>query len=168
MGAPRVHIEGAGQSGVELREIIGWEVRPYNRQTPGVVVVGERADPISRRACAAPCLDIIDGRRGQEFFFGGPGLSDSEVFTLSQDSGTVRYQVSPGNARSKQWGMPLAGLGASGFLVGGVVALIGAAGARDYSGTGGVMMAVSGAMLVSGVALLLNGRTTFTRVDDAR
>jgi hypothetical protein len=53
------------------------------------------ADAISR-VCVAPCDLVVDGSRGQSFFFDGKRVTKSKEFSLSEYRGDVVARVRPG------------------------------------------------------------------------
>ncbi len=57
----------------------------------GVDLLGHRV------LCQAPCDKIIDARNGRSFYLSGPGIVESEVFRLDNQSGGIRLDVSPGS-----------------------------------------------------------------------
>jgi hypothetical protein len=182
-GAPRVHVTVAPGSapGVELRQLLGWEVIDYNIQAPsgsanGAMPAaagdsGAKTVAVGRRVCEPPCDRAVDGRRGEEYYFAGPGVTESSHFTLAGESGDVSFTVRPGRSSVARAGVVLAALGGITAAVGTTVTLLFAAGG-DYSGgsspTGGTLgppiaMGVGAAVLGAGIALVLMGKTTYTR-----
>lgn len=158
-GAPRVRLDGDKLEGVELREVVAYELVPYAHESPGVSASGDRAEPLGRAVCRAPCLDVIDGRRGQAFFIGGEGLSDSETFLLGDRSGNLHIRVGPGPLWARRAGGPLTGVGFAGFITGAVLLGIGSR-AEVMTKPGAVVFGFSSTLLVTGLAFLVAGRTS--------
>lgn len=99
-GLPRLHIDT--EKPVTLKE----ETR----------LPGEK--PIVRPVCDAPCDQIIDGRAGQRFFFGGRGVSSSKRFQLGDERGDLRVRVNPGSSSLRGGGIALTVIGSVAALVG--------------------------------------------------
>lgn len=165
-GAPRIHVALPPNSSqqVELQELRGVELRPMSIQGPDGGVRGMTAWSIGRPVCGPPCGRIVDGRHGQEFYFAGPGVSESAHFTLTRETGDLFFTVRPGHAAAEKAGTALTGLGAAGVVVSTAILIAASTGAlraptqRDPA----VVVGVSSAVLGAGLALLLAGRTTFT------
>jgi hypothetical protein len=165
-GTPAVHIEsadGTSATEVELRELVGLELTPYNAQTPGLAATGYRAHAVGRRVCTAPCEAIVDGRGGREFYFAGEGITESRRFSLAGESGTLRFTVSPGHEASANIGLPLTGVSGATVFVGGFVLGFGLYSRSDGAPKVGAGLLVGGGVALGvGLVLLLSGRTTFT------
>jgi hypothetical protein len=99
-GLPRLHIDA--EKPVTLKE----ETRPP----------GEK--PIIRPVCEAPCDQIIDGRAGQRFFFGGRGVTPSKRFQLGNERGDLWVRVKPGSSALRGGGIALTIIGSVAALVG--------------------------------------------------
>ncbi|APR74980.1 Hypothetical protein A7982_00326 [Minicystis rosea] len=166
-GAPRVHIEaakGANIEGIELRELIGWELVPYGMESPDGMGRTTRNRPMGRVVCAPPCDVVVDARRGQDFYLAGEGITDSPHFKLSDAPVDLRLTVSPGRAGLWSSGLALTTLGGIGVSAGSVVLGVGAGSKADGArAAGGISLAAGGLMLASGILMLVQGRTTFQR-----
>lgn len=164
-GAPRVHVMVAPSSAlrtVELHEIVGLDRVPYSIQGRYGSVSGATETAVGRRVCAPPGDIVIDGRRGQKFFFTGPGISESSRFKLNREAGDVSFIVSPGRRTVHAVAVPLAGIGGVGVVVGGaLMTLSSASGSRGEGAVGGGVLGVGAALLGVGFALLLAGTTTY-------
>jgi hypothetical protein len=117
VGAPgvvRFHID-ADKSDVELRRDKGVAA------SGSYMVSGSMISPIYVRTyetvCKAPCDQVVDARDGQQFFFGGKGITGSSKFHLDDKTGAVQANVRAGSD-----GMHTAGYWAA--LFGGSLALI--------------------------------------------
>lgn len=114
LGMPRLHIELTRPADLKLYEVTS-EMSAMSFHT------GPMKFTASRPVCGAPCGQIIDGRRGQSFFFNGDGVIKSQKFTLSGRSGDIVARVKPGRAALRVGGVAVMilggiGLGTSGFL----------------------------------------------------
>ena len=91
-GAPRLHIELTRPADLKLYD-------------------GTTSSPV----CAAPCDRVIDGRRGQSFFFNGDHVLKSRKFSLTEHSGDVVARVKPGRPARRVGGIIGLALGGAGF-----------------------------------------------------
>lgn len=71
-GAPRLHIELTRPADLKLFEVTG-TISMMNFKT------GFSSGETYRPVCVAPCDQVIDGRRGQSFFFNGDGCRGAAV-----------------------------------------------------------------------------------------
>lgn len=166
---PRLHIEPTRDTRVDLFEITAEVVASgYNTTVRGIAY---------RPVCTSPCDDIIDGARGQSFFFGGDGVTTSPRFTLSGYSGDVVASVKPGRRGLRVGGLLAASFGAAGVITGGT--LFAVANIRSTRTTvdemGGLVttttkpnyapataiLVTGAALLVGGIVMYVLGRTTF-------
>jgi len=104
-GAPRLHIKLTRPADLKLYEVTS---RGFSSGTSSPV-------------CAAPCDRVIDGRRGQSFYFNGDHVLKSRKFSLTGHSGDVVAQVKPGRPARRVGGiiglaLGGAGLGTAAFL----------------------------------------------------
>ena len=112
-GAPRLHIELTRPADLKLYEVTGEiSVASYSGFASGTT---------SSPVCAAPCDRVIDGRRGQSFFFNGDHVLKSRKFSLSEHDGDVVARVKPGRPARRVGGiiglaLGGAGLGTAAFL----------------------------------------------------
>jgi hypothetical protein len=105
--------------------------------------------------CRAPCGAVVDGRKGEQFFFGGMNVIASDNFQLIDYSGNVEATVKEGNHGAfwgAVWGITLGVCAAVGGLT---WAALGDVKAGLITGAIGVGMTVGGWVLYSKA-----GRTT--------
>ena len=107
-GAPRLHIELTRPVDLKLFEVAG-EVSSF--------FMGPFTASAVRRVCVAPCDLVVDGRRGQSFFFDGKYATKSKEFTLSGRSGDVVARVKPGRPGLIGGGIAVMSLGVAGLSV---------------------------------------------------
>jgi len=151
-GLPRLHIDA--EKPVTLKE----ETRPP----------GEK--PIVRPLCEAPCDQIIDGRGGQSFFFGGRGVSNSKRFQLGHERGDLWVRVNPGSSAIRGGGVALTVIGSMAVLVGLTLLLTDAAINAGSSSRGlrgfdiaGVATTVAGLpILAGGIVMLAVSSTSYS------
>jgi len=154
-GVPRIHI-ATEDPRVQLRR--------YNwAATTGDARSG--ATSLAEIVCRAPCDEVIDGRRGEEFFFGGTGVSPSSHFQLFDKQGDLTAEVKPGSRLKRTGGLVSLFIGA-GFATGGGLLL-----ADDAAGTGnvshlgvagGVALGIGAVALIAGAVLFASGETDHT------
>jgi hypothetical protein len=72
------------------------------------------ADAISR-VCVAPCDLVVDGSRGQSFFFDGKRVTKLKEFSLSEYRGDVVARVRPGRPGLLGGGIAVMSLGVAGL-----------------------------------------------------
>jgi len=167
-GSPRLEVRAEGNDDVFLYRIV--ESRgfayPYHN---GYAVV-----------CKAPCRVLVK-RGGEGLFFGGPNLTASTVFSIDPGSRENTFSVMPRQKRRRAAGIATTAVG-TGMLATGIMLgiALGASGGpvRAWGGEPkqerGVLGATLGlsiggvAMLVTGIALLMHSRTTFTHDRDGR
>lgn len=166
---PRLHIEPTRPARVDLFEITAEVVASgYNTTVRGIAY---------RPVCTSPCDDIIDGTRGQSFFFGGDGVTTSQRFTLSGYSGDVVASVKPGRRGLRVGGLIAASFGAAGVITGGTLFAVANIGntRTTVDEMGGLVttttkpnytpataiLVTGAALLVGGIVMYVLGRTTF-------
>jgi hypothetical protein len=154
--------------GVELREMLGYKDVPLVIMSDLGTGTGVKSIPVGRPVCAAPCSRVVDGRTDHEFYFGGDGLGASRRFKLTEESGDVFFTVQPRRQSLYVAGEVLAVVGAGALGLGtSIVAIVAATdGYRNNPPSGGslapfVMLGAGSALLGTGIALLLAGRTTY-------
>lgn len=151
-GLPRLHIDA--DKPVTLKE----ETRP-----PG-------DKPSVRPVCEAPCDQIIDGRAGQRFFFGGRGVSPSKRFQLGDEHGDLTVRVNPGSSALRGGGIALTVVGSVAALVGLSLlltdAVLNASSSsprlRGFDIAGVVTTAAGLPILAGGVVMLTMSSTTYS------
>ncbi len=168
-GAPRLHIEPTRDTRVDLFEITAEVVaHGYNTTVRGIAY---------RPVCTSPCGDIIDGTRGQSFFFGGDGVTTSQRFTLSGQSGDLVASVKPGRRGLRVGGLLAASFGAAGVVVGGTLFAVAnirsdrtsfddmgnlvTTHTRPNYTPAAAILATGAAMLIGGIVMYVLGRTTY-------
>ena len=112
-GTPRVHVTVEPTSAlraVELHQLVGLDLIPYSIHGRYGSASGTIETVVGRRVCAPPCEVVVDGRRGQEFFFTGPGISESSRFRLGREAGDVSFIVKPGRSTVQAVGVSLTGV----------------------------------------------------------
>jgi hypothetical protein len=125
--------------------------------------------------CRVPCDAEVDGHNGETFYFGGPGIPDSDQFRLLSGTGRVKAKVTPGSdsLRLSGWIM----IGTAPVLVGsGLPPLVigldqqsqvrtgithTAAPDTGLQTAGIALMAVGGAALVAGIVMLVESGTDY-------
>jgi hypothetical protein len=105
-GVPRLHIELARPVDLTLFEVAG-EVSSF--------FMGPFTASAVRPVCVAPCDLVVDGRRGQSFYFDGKRVTKSKEFTLSDRSGDVVARVKPGRPGLLGGGIAVMSLGVAGL-----------------------------------------------------
>jgi hypothetical protein len=99
--------------------------------------------------CRAPCGAVVDGRKGEQFFFGGMNVIASDSFQLIDYSGNVEATVKEGSHGAfygAVWGITLGVAAAIGGLT---WAALGETKAGLITGAVGVGMTVGGWVLYS-------------------
>ena len=102
---------------------------------------------IQELICRAPCGVVVDGRKGEQFYFGGMNFIASDSFQLIDYSGNLEATVKEGS-HGAFWGSVWAIV----FGVGGAVAGLTLAAFGDYkwaliTGVGGVGLTIGGWVL---------------------
>jgi len=105
--------------------------------------------------CRTPCGSVLDGRKGEEFYFGGKDVLPSKAFQVIDYAGNVEASVKPGSWGGAFGGMSLMTLGLLGVILGGTFVWI-----KDYRTTGLVSLGAGTAMMVGGWALGSASQTT--------
>ena len=164
-GAPRLHIELTRPADLKLYEVTG-EFSGFNYR-------GFSTGTTSSPVCVAPCDQVIDGRRGQSFFFNGAGVVKSRDFSLSDYGGDVVARVKPGSSGLRVGGIVVMSLGGVGLATGAFLLLTAKNGIhQQYDDMNrplplaqpnyvpATALLISGALVVAGgLAMLLLSRT---------
>ncbi|XXT18198.1 hypothetical protein WME94_49005 [Sorangium sp. So ce429] len=108
-GIVRVHIETENPD-VQLHR---W-LRASVPRTKDTVVLMNGHEFI----CKAPCDKLVNASMGQEYFFSGPGITDSSRFRMIQRRGDVTIEVRPGSSALYDSVRPLRYAGAAMLTVG--------------------------------------------------
>ena len=157
-GRPLLHVELTRPAPVRLFEITNqYPLTPHMARGPHGAA--QSAMPL----CRAPCDLVVDGSRGQSFFFAGDGLTTSRHFTLDEHDGPMLARVRPGKSRVMLGGILLASLGVvpalSGALFTGLAGRADTTSSQQTFRAGLTMTAVGVGMLVSGIVMIALGRT---------
>lgn len=116
-----------------------------------------RVRAVSTLLCESPC-----GRRlelpQQELFIGGPGLTNSDGFTLHGIDGPAVIDVRPGRSGLRVLGWVAAMVGAAGLVAGATTMSFGDED-RAVLRAGGITLGVAIPVLVLGGILVATGRT---------
>lgn len=126
-------------------------------QTPSGPWRNAAARRASTRLCDAPCGIPLDVR-GRELFVGGPGLVNSNGFTVRGDAQRVVVDVRPGRAALRAIGWVATIVGAVG-LVGGATTMAFADNDRRILVAGGITLGASIPVMIFGGVSLAFGRT---------
>lgn len=109
--------------------------------------------------CRAPCDVVVDGRVGQSFSLGGPGLTPSIPFSLLRSDAAVTIRARPGRRAVRISGWVLASLGAAVATAG--AATLTADDDRDLRRAGGFTFLAGLPVLAAGIVIVAQGRTRF-------
>lgn len=123
---------------------------------PGTV----SAFPISDLICISPCEKVIDGRLGEQFFFGARGMPPSSPFQVFQQRGTLAAHVEPGSDARFITGVTLGVVGGLSVTFGSAVWILGyVEGDRQKKNVDGTpMINASGGIIVEHGPLIPEGR----------
>ncbi|MGK3969239.1 hypothetical protein WMF38_35390 [Sorangium sp. So ce118] len=133
------------------------------------VSTGFRSYSVTRHlevVCRAPCDEVVDGRRGEVFYFSGKDMPDSSEFTLLDARGDLTIHVDSGSTLQYRIAGPMMILGGIAVL-GGAAATIAAFKTDSSDGVkaGSLAFNVLGAsVLATGIFLRVFGRTTYELV----
>lgn len=155
-----LHIDTDTQN-VQLRSVVFEDTAiaaPYLRYTL-----------VSGVLCRMPCDRVIDGRLGNEYYFGGSGVTDSGRFTLLDYQGAVKARVNAGSQGLRTaskvlfWvGVGLAGPGSAIYLATANASTGPSdAGIRGLHTVSGGMLLGGAASMVAGIVMYFSSRTTF-------
>lgn len=140
-GRPRVHLQIPGERALTLYEMQG--------SAPGLVPI-----------CNAPCDRVVDGRNGQSFVLGGPGLSRSLPFSLLSADASLTIHARPGRRALWIAGWVLTSVGAAAVLAG-AATLTAADDDRTLRRAGGFTFLGGLPFVAGGVVMVAFGRTRF-------
>ncbi|AKT37901.1 uncharacterized protein CMC5_020440 [Chondromyces crocatus] len=160
-GTPRVHID-ADRPGVRLLRI------------DGVISDREGEALLVRTACEAPCNRVVEGKKGQSFFVGAPGMIPSRGFGLEDYQDDVTVRVDGGSMAARQIGYLASALGGVAMAGGGIMLAYGYGGSdsrlsngRIVEGrnealtTGGfITLGAGAAVLATGIVLAVTNSTS--------
>lgn len=149
LGAPRIHVEVEGDGTVLLHRVVA--------DIAGANISGV----VSRAVCRAPCDEVIDGRGGESFFFGGSNPTVSRRFELVDKTGDVTARVRPGKRGLYVGGFILVGIGGT-IALGGVAMLAmprPTSALRSFKVPGAATLGTGAAMLAGGIPMMVFGRT---------
>lgn len=137
-----------------------------------------------REACAPPCDQIIDGRRGQSFYFDGDGVVTTDAFTLSGFSGNMTAHVDPGSRGLQIGGVIMLPLGAMVMLAGPIMIVLANVERTEYNYgygeedtqeiifpegnlVGGIMLGAGAGLLTGAIVMLVAGGSSYELVQGA-
>jgi len=120
-GVVRLHIDSP-EPGMQLYRV-NTSPYPQYRTNPGTVA----AFPLSDLICLEPCDKYLDGRLGQQFFFGGSNMPPSAPFQVYKRSGTLNASVEPGSDARFISGIMTGTLGGITTILGATVWILGVA-----------------------------------------
>jgi len=100
--------------------------------------------------CRAPCGAVVDGRLGEQFYFGGLNVIESDRFQLINYAGDVEATVKEGNHTMHSVGGSMLVIGILGAVVGGIFALTGDAKIGLIGAGAGTGLAVGGYLMYAG------------------
>lgn len=135
-----------------------------------------------REACAPPCNQVIDGRRGQSFYFGGQGVVETDTFVLSGYSGDVTAHVDPGSRGLQIGGVIMLPLGAMVMIAGPIMIVLANVEEQQYSWeedepqevifpegnlVGGIMLGAGAGLLTGAIIMLVAGGSSYELVQGA-
>ncbi|MGK3984876.1 hypothetical protein WME99_17650 [Sorangium sp. So ce136] len=153
-GLARVHID-TDDPQVRLIKLVSTDV-----------LRGFRSYSVTRHVevvCRAPCDEVVDGRRGEVFYFSGKDMPDSSEFTLLDVRGDLAIHVDSGSTLQSRIAGPMMVLGGIAVL-GGAAATVAAFKTDSSDGVkaGSLTFNVLGAsVLATGILLRVLGRTTY-------
>jgi hypothetical protein len=158
-GRPRLHIELSREATVRLYELTG------TIMVQSGTAMGASPGPVmaARPVCMAPCDKVIDASGGQSFFFGGDRVMPSRRFTLVEHDGDMTAVVKPGRSGVFFGGVMFASLGLAPLLSGavflGIQRPMTGSSTSNLHRTGGALLAVGTGLMVSGILMMVFGRT---------
>lgn len=112
--------------------------------------------------CAAPCGEVIDGRRGREFMFVGRGLEPSKIFDLRGRKGDVTATVKPGSTSTRNTGWTIALVGLAALTLGAIPSESDDEGERHYGGANAALLITGVAGTLIGCSIALSNNTTYS------
>jgi hypothetical protein len=148
-GVIRLHIETDLPTVQLLRKVGSSDFRQGNTSVHLLV---------SEIVCRAPCDEVIDGRKGQEFYFDGKGMYATSTFQIFDLKGDVVAEVDTGNRVVYWTGVSLGILGVLGTSAG-----LGLAAGDDYDRVdiGGYVTPGSFALLTLGLWTAVGSMPTY-------
>ncbi len=156
-GRPTQHIETTRPGNVRLYEISN-QILVAPSMNWGNYAQAQQAVAI----CTAPCDRVVDGSRGQTFFFAGDRITPSRRFTLEEHDGPMLARVRPGRIGVLTGGILFTSLSLAPLISGTLYLSLNAQNNRSGHSTrdaGIVLSAVGVSMLVSGIIMIALGRT---------
>jgi len=156
-GRPTLHIETTRPGNVRLYEISN-QILVAPSMNWGNYAQAQQAVAI----CSAPCDRVVDGSRGQTFFFAGDRITPSRRFTLDEHDGPMLARVRPGRIGVLTGGILFTSLSIAPLISGTLYLSLNAHSNRSGHSTrdaGIVLSAVGVSMLVTGIIMIAFGRT---------
>lgn len=155
-GRPTLHIELTRPGNVRLYELSN-QLLVTPSMNWGSYAQAQQAHIV----CTAPCDRVVDGSRGQTFFFAGDRITPSRRFSLDEHDGPMLARVRPGRIGVLAGGVFFTSLSVAPLITG---ALYLSLSARDNnahkSRDAGIALASVGVgMLVTGIVMIALGRT---------
>ncbi|MCA9636721.1 MAG: hypothetical protein KC420_11900, partial [Myxococcales bacterium] len=162
-GLPRLTIDARGRRPVHLFTVGDGAVAVSTASTsstsnPTLTMTTVRSGMVLRSVCQAPCDQVIDGRAGYPFFFGGDRMPLSRPVYLNYAEGELHAEVKPGRIGMLIGGVFATSYGGAGVIVGGT--LLGVAPDR-LARPGGILLGAGAALMIAGIVMLVKGRTRY-------
>ena len=157
-GRPRIHIESTRDAPIRLMEVTSQYAVATNFSRGPRYAHGQQ----SYAVCAAPCDRVVDGTRGQSFYFGGEGITPSSRFTFEDHDGELIARVRPGRIGVLAGGVLFTSFSIGPLLGGALMAAIPRHDDRvnrSRSVAAVSLLATGSAMLLTGVLMLAFGKT---------
>ncbi len=146
-----------------------------------VVTLGPSASSALHTAeliCTAPCKKLVDGREGQQFFFAGEGIPESDKFQIHDKEGDLLVKVDAGSSSGLYWGW-MSTIGGASLGIGGAIWLATIVSADTSTTTedtegpstlpyAAVSTGVGAGLLTLGIVLLSTMGTDFEFVDQGQ
>jgi hypothetical protein len=152
-GYIRLHIDTDTRN-VQLRRVVFEDTTiaaPYIKYTL-----------LSDVICRAPCDGVVDGRLGNEYYFGGSGVTSSGRFTLLDYQGSVKARVSAGSQGLRTASKVFFWVGVGLAAPGSAIFMATANAPADTSGDGmRTFHTISTGMLLGGAVSLISGITMY-------
>ncbi len=156
-GRPTLHVELTRPGNVRLYEVNN-NVLVTTGMNWGSYAQAQQAVAI----CTAPCGRVIDGSRGQSFFFAGDRVTPSRRFTLDEHDGPMLARVRPGRVGVLAGGIIFTSLSVAPLVSGTLFIALSSnssTSAHQTRNFGAGLTAVGVGMLISGIVMIALGRT---------
>ncbi|MEP7122305.1 MAG: hypothetical protein ABJE95_15395 [Byssovorax sp.] len=168
---PRVHVESDDpRSSVELLRVnadFSSRVSRVGLTAKGPTFGALTIDGMSTSSvCAPPCDIEVDTSGGQQFFFGGEGVSPSSRFRLQGKGDPVMLTVSPGSKDARFGGILLLCAGIAGIVGGGAMITVSNGQSGSLTAGGGVALGLGVVSMGISVPVFRASQTTFSILGD--